>query len=1262
MTADRRASIESALGTGAAHLAVDDRDGATCLTLTSPVNLAGASELLGALVGADIPLPGELLTKAAPTLETLDVTLGGEVELYVRIGWPGTWTLLPGMLEVVDPGFTLSAFRDALTDDDGVEEVVWNRRATVDGKLVVFGLGLNAEVQVPSLRSSLRLTPDQHLTLGPLLDAMHLGGSPLDDVGLLDAQVLASPLDRAVLFSLSLGDAAWSLGKDVTLALQEVTGEVRYRGGDDGGVGITTRARLELEAGEQTIKLLVSAEHAAPGAGWHLVGDVTLDPPVGIVDLASGISKKLGGPAFDAPVDLEIAELGLTVDTLTRNLTFHAAGALALGDVLHLPLTLDLMSARGPDGSSARRVGGTLSFPIGSGSPLRFSAAFESRQAAAVQETLLGASYDDEAGTELGLGDLVGAVDTLDGDTQDALNALSFTLHRAGFAMLRTKGAAPRSRYLFKADVDGGIDISALPLVGDRLPDGFRLSLELHALYASDAFTDADRGRVRALLPGLGDVDAAAEKGVHVGVALHVGDQRISFDRARQAQAGMGSTQALLPPRPAGGAVPPVPAASTAAPPPPSVTWIPVQRRLGPISLQRVGVGFEIQTQKVTVLLDAALGLAGLELSLMGLGASYEVKTRALEFHLDGLGLSMEKGPVKLSGAFLRLGPDNFVGEARLQVAAWSLGALGAYTKVGGKTSVFIYAFINAPLGGPAFFFVQGLAFGFGYNRDLILPPVKEINAFPLVSEVMGTAPPAVARGTDQASALRNKLAGLDAALRPSVGQHFLAVGLKFESFKLVKCFALAAVSFGNELKFDIIGVATLEHPPESPVKLVFVELAFAIRIHPFEGFYGVEAALTSRSFILTPDCHLTGGAAFFAWAKTGDWHGSHVKAGDFVLTVGGYHPDYKVPAHYPKVDPLGLNWALTRDIWIKGGLYFAVTPDAMMIGGRMQAHFEAGPLTADFKLSIDFLMYWKPFHFEGRIAIECRIDFDLGLGSIGGSFGAKLEVWGPGRTAASPMLSGHARVHLGPVSASIKFGEAKAPPPPLTWDEFRASFIPAAPTGTRVSSGLIRDLPAEAGSDEKRFVVNPATFAVESHSVVPVTRWQQNAAAELHLPPMRGAGRPAQLASVMDVTLEEAPFALDDLTEHFKIEPVIQGFPAALWGGSGAAVVEAVGGIRLSPARAPTPGASRSVARSALSYTTHVMRLHDDDTTLTDRDHARPWAAQTSHRDLATALRDGTAARDALAAAFGVAGVSLDADRVVASFADAPRVVESVS
>jgi hypothetical protein len=59
-----------------------------------------------------------------------------------------------------------------------------------------------------------------------------------------------------------------------------------------------------------------------------------------------------------------------------------------------------------------------------------------------------------------------------------------------------------------------------------------------------------------------------------------------------------------------------------------------------------------------------------------------------------------------------------------------------------------------------------------------------------------------------------------------------------------------------------------------------------------------MEAVLTSNSYVIDPNCRLTGGLAFFVWFK--DQTDTGAKAGEFVFTLGGYHPAFKKPDYFP--------------------------------------------------------------------------------------------------------------------------------------------------------------------------------------------------------------------------------------------------------------------------------------------------------------------------------------------------------------------------
>ena len=66
--------------------------------------------------------------------------------------------------------------------------------------------------------------------------------------------------------------------------------------------------------------------------------------------------------------------------------------------------------------------------------------------------------------------------------------------------------------------------------------------------------------------------------------------------------------------------------------------------------------------------------------------------------------------------------------------------------------------------------------------------------------------------------------------------------------------------------------------------------MALKVRFAPDDGLLSVMAALTMNSFLFDTRCKLTGGFAFCIWFKPTNPKFED-RAGDFVVTLGGYHP-----------------------------------------------------------------------------------------------------------------------------------------------------------------------------------------------------------------------------------------------------------------------------------------------------------------------------------------------------------------------------------
>ena len=518
--------------------------------------------------------------------------------------------------------------------------------------------------------------------------------------------------------------------------------------------------------------------------------------------------------------------------------------------------------------------------------------------------------------------------------------------------------------------------------------------------------------------------------------------------------------------------------------------WFEVRKTFGPLELRRIGG--EWNDGKLGLLLDAGVELLGLKVGLAGLRVSVapanlaHLKVQDLEVGLDGLEIAFKGGPVSISGAFLKTPDGAYSGVARISAEMFTITAIGSYaTTKQGDPSLFIFGAFVGVIGGPPAFVVQGIAAGFGYNRGLTVPQVEAVRDFPLVSLVMSPPP----------GGSTNMLEQLGGNQFPTVqGQYWIAAGIKFTSFKLIDAFALLTVQFGARFELALLGLATMQQPPKvdgvgTPLRpFLYVELALSVRFAPDDGLLAARAVLTTNSYLFDTRCKLTGGFAFCIWfAPTNPAFANH--AGDFVLTFGGYHPRFKLPAHYPQVPRIGFNWQLpNQGVTIKGECYFALTPSCLMAGCRLTAIYRSGDFAAWFEAYADFLMAWEPFHYEAEIGIFIGASFTLRMGEIASTIsfqiGASLSIWGP-------EFAGEAYIDLGIAAFTVQIGAANVPrtPPPLKWNEFSGRFIPQikdkpAPLNVTVTGGLLRE-----DKDKGLFFVNPTELSLTVDAYIPVTK-----------------------------------------------------------------------------------------------------------------------------------------------------------------------------
>jgi len=524
--------------------------------------------------------------------------------------------------------------------------------------------------------------------------------------------------------------------------------------------------------------------------------------------------------------------------------------------------------------------------------------------------------------------------------------------------------------------------------------------------------------------------------------------------------------------------------------------WIPIQRSFGPIYIEQVGADSSNgDDPRLILLLDGGVSLEGFALGVDDLSVSIPLKRPQdlddWQLGLAGLALGYDRNGIRLAGGFRHF-EGQYAGMVQVEVAQYGITAVGAYgefpvlegSATPTYTSFFIFGALSAPLGGPPAFFVTGIGAGVGLNRRLAIPDkIQEVTDFTLVKAMDPTS----GFASDPLGSLQNLIGDFPVER----GTFWLAAGIRFTSFALVESIAVLTVEIGDHLEINLLGLSRADLPTRD-LALARVELALRARFSSRELVLSVEAQLTENSWVLTRDCRLTGGFAFVVWFQTGE----------FVLTLGGYHPRFNKPAEFPVVPRLGFDWRVSGALVIKGEAYFALTSSCLMAGGKLEAGYVTSVVWATLTFGADAIFSWDPFFYEvsayARVSAGVRIRicfFACATVKLSFSIGADVVIKGP-------ELSGRATLDLDVISVTVGFGGSEpSEPPALSWAAFHDKYLlqgdPAdVAMGLSFAAGLqppdpsttTSDTPPDDGSPSRPWRVEPE-FVFFTNTRAPSTK-----------------------------------------------------------------------------------------------------------------------------------------------------------------------------
>ncbi|MBR9763888.1 MAG: hypothetical protein GYB53_10285 [Rhodobacteraceae bacterium] len=713
----------------------------------------------------------------------------------------------------------------------------------------------------------------------------------------------------------------------------------------------------------------------------------------------------------------------------------------------------------------------------------------------------------------------------------------------------------------FGLNLDKRVDLGNLPVLGDFLPDTLSFGFDKLALalatpglpkaQAQQLFNAIDRPG------GLGEWKGnfRAAMAVDLFVASHTLPLAFAFGSP---QGAPGSPPAAAQPR--------LSLAETDAPPasgPDTVTWLDIQRSFGPLSVRRVGLSLEDDGMGFPM--DVALSFAGMMIEADGLQIGLPFEGMSEQFHLSGLGLSYSQPPVYV-GAALKIASETelikwtaenggtpidfaFSGIALLRASEqFSLAGIGGYAQLPSAPAFFVFAEAQAPLGGPPVLQITGASAGLGVNYHMRQPTLNEVARNPFVAGLFPS------EGAGPLSVLNSLTSGKDPWLHVSEGEFWLAAGLEFTIAQTLTNKAVALLSIGDPLQLGLYGISNLSVPKGAEaVKLAEIEIAWMATLIPLDATFSAGGVLTQNSYILARAARVTGGFWVYMRARP--------EAAYMAFSIGGFRNGYKIEATpsvpAPRLDRLGFDWKISDAIHMTGGAYFALVPNAMMVGGSLSASFSFWAFKAWFSMAANFLLNWQPEYFKGDIRVTVGASVTIKVWFVHKTFTGEFDV---AVNVQGPPLQGVAKLKFMGIPIDVSFGTHTSVPDSRTvgWDAFSGDSLPppAQRAKVRVGAGQLAATPAaqsgpELFAEADRTVCSQSGFVVIAESFVPVQSLSVNGA-----PPETGAALPirpmgladAKSTAALTITRDGAPVPPETLA-RWRIERVSQSAPAALWG-----------------------------------------------------------------------------------------------------------------
>ncbi|KAF5590108.1 uncharacterized protein FSUBG_10946 [Fusarium subglutinans] len=415
-----------------------------------------------------------------------------------------------------------------------------------------------------------------------------------------------------------------------------------------------------------------------------------------------------------------------------------------------------------------------------------------------------------------------------------------------------------------------------------------------------------------------------------------------------------------------------------------------VNRRVNGVNITSIGFEYDAKGQKIKVKFTAHMTVGPLDGELINFSMSVKLprgeridlsdwKNLDIEMGLEGLSLAMTGSSLNVAGTLNCIkteGDDvsitGFEGGVSVKLKKYQFVGFGSYKSVKIQQEEFVslmgYAMLKGPMLKTGLVELTSISGGFGLGSKLEMPSITEIHKFPLL----------LSPDTDPII-MFERLRGRDGAkyMTETNGANWVAAGVTGTACELIDVQAIVTTPLDPVTgELAIVGTASAKFPRDAKPGqiLAAVKINFQGSIDMSRGSMLFEGRIADGSFILFEDSVLSGGFA------VGAWFGTSPQAGDWCISIGGWHPAYQPPSHYPSAPPrMRLQWSYgdNKELLLDGQAYAAVTPDALMAGLAVSASYKSGRCGAHFDFRADLILWMHPIYYDARFFISAGLSYE---------------------------------------------------------------------------------------------------------------------------------------------------------------------------------------------------------------------------------------------------------------------------------------------